>query len=128
MLKKNIVFAWTKEAKENFQAIKDTLAATLVLINPDFGKDFILYAYGGFDVISTMLVQKNLEGLEQPITFFSKGLEDYEKRYSFIEKHVLSVIKSLQKFRHFLTHNKVILCVTHPSAKEFLLSKDLNEK
>ena len=98
MLKKNVVFAWTKEAKENFQAIKDALAEAPVLINPDFGKDFILYAYGGYDIISAMLVQKNAEGLEQPITFFSKGLEKYEKRYSFFEKHVLSVVKSLNKF------------------------------
>ena len=66
--------------------------------------------------------------MEQPITFFSKGLEKYEQRYSFVEKQVLSVIKSLKKFRHLLTYNKVILRVTHPSVKEFLLSKDLNEK
>ena len=128
MLKKNTIFAWNKEAKENFQAIKDALAAAPVLINPDFSKDFILYAYSGFDFISTMLVQKNLEGLEQPISFFIKGLEDYEKRYSFVEKHVLSVVKNLKKLRHLLTHNKVILRVAHPSVKEFLLSKDLNEK
>ena len=64
MLKKNTVFAWTKEAKDNFQAIKDALTAAPVLINPDFSKDFILYAYGGYDVISAMLVQKNTEGLE----------------------------------------------------------------
>ena len=79
MLKKNSVFIWTKEAKENFQAIKDALAEALVLMNPNFDKDFILYAYGGFDVISAMMVQKNSEGLEQPITFFSKGLKEYEE-------------------------------------------------
>ena len=56
MLKKNAVFVWTKEAKENFQAIKGALAETTVLINPNFYKDFILYAYGGYDVISAMLV------------------------------------------------------------------------
>lgn len=117
MLKKNTVFAWTKEAKEKFQAIKDALAITPVSINPNFGKDFILYAYGGFDVISAMLVQKNLEGLEQPITFFSKGLGDFEQRCNFFEKHVLSIVKSLKKFRHLLTHNKMILRVAHPSVK-----------
>ena len=69
-----------------------------MLINHDFGKDFILYVYGGFDVILAMLVQKNSKGLEQPISFFSKGLEDYEKRYSSFEKHVLSIIKSFKKF------------------------------
>lgn len=75
-----------------------------------------------------MLTQENDEGLEQPIAFFSKGVEEYEQRYSFVEKYVLAVVKSLKKFKHLLTHSKVHLKVTHPSVKEFLLSKDLNEK
>lgn len=128
MLKKNVVFTWTKEAKDNFQNIKEALAAAPILVNPNFSRDFILYAYGGLGVISAMLVQQNFEGLEQPIAFFSKGLEDYEQRYSFVKKHVLVVIKSLKKFRHLLSHNKVFLRVAHPSVKEFLLRKDLNEK
>lgn len=97
-------------------------------MNPDFSKDFSLYAYGGSEVISAMLVQQSSKGLEQPITFFSKGLAEYEQRYSFVEKHVLAVVKSLKKIRNLLSHNKIHLRVAHPSVKEFLLNKDLNEK
>jgi hypothetical protein len=128
MLKKGSTFSWTKEGKANFQAIKEALTEAPALLNPNFEKDFILYAYGSHDAISAMLTQENLEGLEQPVAFFSKGLEEYEHRYSFVEKHVLAVVKSLKKFRYLLTHSKVHLKVTHPSVKEFLLSKDLNEK
>lgn len=97
MLKKNTIFSWTKEAKNSFQAIKEALTTAPALMNLDFSKDFILYAYGGSEVIYAMLVQQSSEGLEQPITFFSKGLEEYEQRYSFVEKHVLAIVKSLLK-------------------------------
>ncbi|KAH9331376.1 hypothetical protein KI387_003484, partial [Taxus chinensis] len=70
----------------------------------------------------------NKENDEQPIAFFSQSLEDYEVRYSFIEKHVLAVIRILKKFKHLVSNNKVQLLVSHAGVKEFLLNKDLNEK
>jgi hypothetical protein len=128
MLKKNVVFSWTKEGKQSFQLLKEALSSAPTLVNPDFSKDFILYAYGSIDAISAVLVQKNDEGYEQPIAFYSKGLEGYEQCYSFVEKHAFAVIKSLKKFRHLLSNNKVHLMVSHPSVKEFFLSRDVNEK
>lgn len=74
-----------------------------------------------------MLVQQNEEGLEQPLAFFSQTLKYYELRYTFVEKHVLVVIRSLKKFKH-MSNNRINLMVAHPSVKEFLLSKDLNDK
>ncbi|KAH9325209.1 hypothetical protein KI387_005387, partial [Taxus chinensis] len=65
---------------------------------------------------------------EQSIAFFSQSLNDCELRYSFIEKHVLAVIKSLKKFKHLVSNNKVQLLVSHAGVKDFLLNKDLNEK
>lgn len=108
--------------------IKQALSSAPTLVNPNFNKDFILYAYGATDTISAMLVQKNDEGQEQPVAFFSKGMDDYEQRYTFFEKHVLAAIKALKKFKHLIANNIVHLMVAHPSVKEFLLSKDVNEK
>lgn len=128
MLKKNTVFSWTKEAKLSFESIKEELSTAPTLINPDFSRDFILYAYGGLDIISTILTQQQSDGFEQTMDFFSQGLEEYEQRYSFVEKHVLAVVRSLKKFRHLISNNKIHLMVAHPSVKEFLLGKDVNEK
>lgn len=35
MLKKNMVFTWTKEGSDNFEEIKETIASTPTLINPN---------------------------------------------------------------------------------------------
>lgn len=112
MLKKNAVFRWTKEARYIFEAIKEALETTPTLVNrTDFSKDFTLYAFGSMNLIFAMLVQKNNDGLEQLIAFFSQGLADYQKKY-----------------KPLISNNKIHFMVAHPSVKEFPLSKDLDEK
>lgn len=121
-------YRYSFEGKRSFEEIKKAIKSTPTLINHDYPKDFILYVFGSVETIPTMLVQQNQEGLEQPTAFFSQVLKDCELSYSFVEKHVLSIIRSLKNFRHMLSNNKIHLLVAHPSIKEFLLRKELNEK
>ena len=128
ILKKNLVFTWTKEGKTSFDGIKQSIASAPTLVNPKFDRDFILYSLGGKPSILVVLTQLNDENLEQPIAFFSDGLNDNGERYSYIEKQVLVVVRALKKFRHLLSHKKVQLLVPHASVKDFFLNMDINEK
>lgn len=56
MLRKNVPFSWIEDGKISFELIKEALATAPTLLNPDFSKDFILYAYGNIDSLATMLV------------------------------------------------------------------------
>ena len=64
MLRKGMIFSWTKEGKHSFELIKEALVSAPTLLNPNFSKDFILYAYGNNDSIVAMLVQQINEGFE----------------------------------------------------------------
>ena len=75
MPKKKVIFSWSKEAKDSFGAIKEALSSAPTLVNPNFSKYFILYAYGSMDTISAILVQQNDQCSKQPILFFSKCLD-----------------------------------------------------
>ncbi|KAH9327429.1 hypothetical protein KI387_007607, partial [Taxus chinensis] len=55
MLKKSMALKWKIEGKESFEAIEEAISQAPALINPDFSKDFILYAFGGDDTISAIL-------------------------------------------------------------------------
>lgn len=66
--------------------------------------------------------------MEQPISFFSEGLKDYELKYNYVEKQVIIVMRALKKFRHMLSNNKIQLLVPHANVKDFLLNKDIGEK
>jgi hypothetical protein len=57
-----------------------------VLINPDYSKEFLIFYFASNDTLVVVLLQKNTDGMEQPISFFSRALRDAEVRYDIMEK------------------------------------------
>lgn len=86
MLQKDVPFLWIKEGKRAFKLIKLAITKVPILNNLDFSKPFIMYAYGADSSIATIVTQKNQEGEEHPIAFFSQTLHGVEKRYTFLDK------------------------------------------
>ena len=86
MLKKDQEVRWNTETKNAFEKIKMALTKAPLLVSPDFTKEFLTFSFASEDTIATILLQKNKEGLEQPIAFFSKTLMDSELKYSILEK------------------------------------------
>jgi hypothetical protein len=69
----------------------------------------------------TVLLQKNEEGFEQPITLFSKSLRDVELRYGIMEKQAYTMVKVLKAFRTYVLHSKVIAYVPTSSVKDIMV-------
>ena len=63
-----------------------------------------------------MLSQK-IDGVERPIAFFSRVLNDTQRRYCTTRRELLAVIIALQHFRHYLLGTHVILQTDHQSLK-----------
>jgi hypothetical protein len=85
MLKKENEVKWTYKARESFDWIKKALTEAPVLTSPDYSKEFLIFSFTSFDTLASVLLQKNAEGLEQPISFFSKALRDAKMRYDIME-------------------------------------------
>jgi hypothetical protein len=68
------------------------------LISPDFTKDFYLFSFASKHTIAAVLLQKNNEGYEQPIAFFSKSLRDAALNYKIMEKQAFTLGKSHKRF------------------------------
>ena len=86
MLKKDQEVKWTAKAKNSFEKIKMALTEAPVLVRPDFTKEFLTFSFASEDTLAVVLLQKNKDGLEQPISFFSKTLRDSELKYNILEK------------------------------------------
>jgi hypothetical protein len=71
MLSKDNEIKWNVEAHSSFDQIKKVLTEAPVLVSPDYSKDFLVFSFASFDTVAAVLLQKNSEGLEQPIAFFS---------------------------------------------------------
>jgi hypothetical protein len=78
------------------------LTEALVLISLDYSKDFLIFSFRPFDTVAVVLLQKNVEGLEQPISFFNRALRDVEVKYDIMEKKSYSLVKALKDFRFYI--------------------------
>jgi hypothetical protein len=128
MLKKNSEGKWTNEAKESFKRIKKTIGEASVLAILDYLKEFLIFSFASEHTIAIVLLQKNDEGFEQPITFFSKILRDSELKYDILEKHAYVMVKSLKSFRTYVLHSKIIPYVPTSFVKDILVQPDSDRR
>jgi hypothetical protein len=121
MLKKDSEFKWATEAKASFERIKKMIGEASVLASPDYMKEILIFSFTSEHTIAVVLLQKNDEGFEQPISFFSKILRDAELKYDIMEKHAYTMVKALKYFRTYVLHSKIISYVPTNVVKDILV-------
>lgn len=120
MLKKDSTIKWNLEVKRSFEDIKRALTQTPVLISPMFDKDFILFSFALEHTIVAVLLQKNDQGLEQPIAFFSKALKDAPSKYNIMENQAFSLVKAIKDFRVYILYSHIVAYVPNAVVKDIL--------
>jgi hypothetical protein len=128
MMRKDSEIKWNVEAHDSFDKIKKSLTEALVLISLDYSKDFLIFSFASFDSIAAVLLQKNVEGLEKPISFFSRALRDAELKYDIMDKKSYALVKTLKSFRVYVLHSRVIAYVPSATIKETLIQPDIDGK
>lgn len=86
MLKNDSKVTWTVETKQTFEEIKMALTKIPILSSSKFDRDFIFFSFASEHTIATILLQKDNQGCEKPISFFSKALTHVLLNYKIIEK------------------------------------------
>lgn len=127
MLKKEVGVKWTLEARKSFELVKLALTRALVLISLDFKKYFLIFSFASEHTVAVVLLQKNPEGQEKPIAFFSKALRDAPLKYNIMEKQAYALVKALKYFRVYILHSHIISFVLKIVVKD-ILSQDLDGK
>ena len=114
LLKKNIKFAWTKEAQAAFERIKLEIMSSGKLIYPDFSEPFIIQTdASGFSIGGALCQVRN--GIMCPIFFVSRCLSKTEQNYSTTKRELLAIMFSLKKFRSLiLGYNTTVYCDHKP--------------
>ncbi|XP_026399348.1 uncharacterized protein LOC113295216 [Papaver somniferum] len=80
LLKKGANFIWTATQQEAFQKIQRILSSPAIMRSPVQGKPLCLYIAFSDTAIGDLLAQKDDEGIERPIYYFSRILRDAELR------------------------------------------------
>eukprot|EP00253_Pinus_taeda_P007298 PITA_07298 len=120
MLKNDSKIKWTVEAKQAFEEIKIALTRTPVLTSPKFDRGFIIFSFASEHTIVAILLQKDDQGCEKPIAFFSKALRYAPLKYKIMKKQAYSLVKALKDFRVYILYSHVIACVPNAVVKDIL--------
>ena len=125
MLKKDSKVKWTMEAKQAFEDIKIALTKTPVLTSPQFDRDFMIFSIASEHTIVVVLLQKDDQGCEKPIAFFSKTLRDAPLKYQIMEKQAYALVKAIKDFRVYILYSHVIAYVPNAVVKDILTQEGI---
>jgi len=124
MLKKESDIRWTPEAKQSFEDIKRAILEAPVLASPDFSKDFLIFSFTSENYVAGVLLQKNREGNEHPITFYNNTLRDAPLKNNIMEKQAYTLIQALKEFKVYIMHSHTTAHVPTSAAKDILTQLD----
>eukprot|EP00253_Pinus_taeda_P004841 PITA_04841 len=128
MLKTDAKVRWSLEAKQAFESIKTALTQTPVLTSPQFDRDFIIFSFASEHTIAVVLLQKDDQGNEKPIIFFSRALRDAPLKFQIMEKQAYALVKAIKDFRIYILYSHVIAYVPNAVVKDILTQEGLEGK
>ena len=99
-MKKDTSFIWDDACQKAFEDIKTYLTKPPVLTSPVAEKSFLLYVRAMDHTLGALLTQKNDEGTEQAIHYFSRIFIEAESPYNPVEKECLTFVFAIQKMWH----------------------------
>lgn len=118
MMKKGAEVKWTNEALEAFVSIKREIKEAPILKSPNFSKPFQVFSFASYHTIVAVVLQKNEEGHEQPIAFFSKSLQASELNYDINEKQAYALVKAVKSFRPYLVGATIVAYMPNATVKD----------
>eukprot|EP00253_Pinus_taeda_P008794 PITA_08794 len=128
MLKNDAKVRWSLETKRAFESIKAALTQTPVLTSPQFHNDFIIFSFASEHTIAAVLLQKDDQGNEKPIAFFSRALRDAPLKYQIMEKKAYTLVKGIKDFIVYILYSHVIAYVLNSVVKDILTQEGLEGK
>ncbi|KAM2098016.1 hypothetical protein ACFX1R_021478 [Malus domestica] len=104
---------WTEECAKAFRNLKEYMSKAPLLSKPEVGDTLIIYLSVSASAVSSVLI-RNDSGVERPVYYASKALQDAETRYSNIEKLALALVMSARKLRPYFQAHAIIVLTNHP--------------
>ncbi|KAA3470440.1 DNA/RNA polymerases superfamily protein [Gossypium australe] len=121
LLRKEVPFVWTDKQQESFEKLKRVLTKASILIQPEAGKDFLVYCDASHTGLGCVLMQEG-----KVVTYASRQLRPHEVNYPTHDLELAAVVFALKVWRHYLYGEKSVIFTDHKSLKYPLTQKELN--
>ena len=118
---------WTDDMDSAFCRLKVSLCKHVSLVIPSVTDTFSLHTdASGFGVGACLHV--NCNGEELPVAFFSKQLQQAERRYSITELETLAIVAAIKHFEFYIYGTHVTIYTDHKACTALLTSTALNNR
>ena len=102
-------FQWSEECVKAFQELKRYLSHPPIMSSPLVDEVLFSYLVVALHAISLVLIRVD-DGVQRPVYYVSKSLNEAEVRYLPLEKAILAVVHATRKLPHyFQAHTVVVL-------------------
>ena len=131
LMKKDCKWSWGEAEQSAFNKIKSCITSSPILHFTNDFKAFYIEADSLDYATGSILLQQSMDDSKwHPIAFYSKSLNAVEWNYKIHDKEMLAVMKSLEKWWHFLkgAKHKVKVWTDHKNLEYFMTAKKLNHR
>ena len=115
LTKKDVLFHWDKPQETAFEQLKNLCCEAPVLEYYDVTKDVTIQCDASQSAVGTVLLQEG-----RPVTYASRKLTPSEWNWAPIEKEMLVIVFSTQKFREYLLEKSTVVQTDHKPLESIL--------
>jgi len=119
------MFIWSKNCQEALDILKDKLTTTPILWGPNWALPFHIHVDASHKAIGAALSHIE-EKHPYAIYFISKNLLKAKVNYTVTEKELMAIVKSLNKFRHYIIGYQTFVHTDHAAIKYLMNKLDVN--
>jgi len=111
-VKGSLPVTWTDSLLAAFNECKASLSQAALLAHPDLSAALALVTDASTTVMGAVL-QQRVQGVWQPLTFFSRKLSLAQQKYSAYDRELLAIYEVMKYFRHMLEARHFTILTDH---------------
>ncbi|KAM9973422.1 hypothetical protein ACTFIW_010511 [Dictyostelium discoideum] len=112
------------ETRNDIKQLKLALTSAPLLIKPDYSRPFRVYIDASDHGTGTMITQTNDNGEDQPVLYYSKKFNKFQKNYSTTDREFLALTNALNKYEYMLIDNHFEVFTDHLNLTYYKAMKD----
>lgn len=120
LLQKDVKLKQSEKCQNSFDQLKVILTEAPVLVQPESGKEFVIYSDACLNGLGCVLM---LEG--KVVAYASRQLKSHEKKYPTHDLELATIVFALKIWRHYMFGEKSHVYTDHKSLKYLMTQKDL---
>lgn len=128
LLKKNVKFIWDDRCEKSFKVIKDCLCSEPCLAIYDPTKETIVQTDASLEGMGAILKQKQEDGTFKPVAYFSKKLNEAQKKKKAIFLECLAIKEALMYWRHHLLPLKFKVFTDHKPLENMKINTKFDQE